>query len=1523
MVKNVVYSFMKMNKDIAEAKNPSNFFYDGHNLRFITNNDITTGGFSFEKGNSLVVEIPTITINPTTHSIDYTNSNGAQQLIYEIDTTIIQPRSEIEESYYISLNNYKASAKQHIIGFSTTRDYIILFTTDNNGFDCIWKVNDEDYALELIYLRDLDFSIDYPIQSLNNFENISIDKVYWVTGKDQVRFINISHSIANGDLEELIDLPSNVINMVSKYNLTQPIVTNLVSGGTHTAGVIQYAYNLYKLNSSQTKLSPISPLISLDKQTLGGGDVNESVGLIPIVSIDNIDSDYTNIRVYAIKYTTYGGVPTISLIEDREIPSNRNIDVFDDGSVISSLSLEEFLFLGSDIIIPRHIEAKNNRMFIANYKEINFEVNLDMRAYSFDATQSSIVYDSIFLDVGNIINGTPRNITSSFTDDPLDTFDSININYNNYKYQRDGITIGGEGKYIKYELTQSTVFNSDAKYFKDEEIYRIGIEFFNSYGQNSLPIWIADFKTQKGNLSGLYNTLQVELKGDFFIWLNTFNFANDYDKPLGFRILTAERTNNDRTIIASGLVSTMMTNDKSKKNVGDTDPDDIAYITQKSDENPKLPNILVRNINENTLYGSTQPLRKAIHNAQMNINRESPNTEAQRAYYGGSDTSGRLYQYNAMEQLYCPEILFGESISLSAGLKARIKGVYKNTYNANWGKSIKPSDGTINDEGKAYNGIVPAYSSTVKDIVGSAYRPWDHGIIGHPGGSNSDKVLHGQIYRGYGDITITDNFVVNTNIVRIENDLVLTGVYTDPLGNISQIDNNRGIKFITKKCTYDVAHIKYEIFPDASHMSTQYTVRIATDNEGANVVAQFLNVTGNQTITANNTNAGFNCDFEQVFNYYLIIESSNVNFFGTTDATAWLDSTDIEKESLGNNFGLNTPTTVLTSFIPAPITVSYDIYGKPELTERGQSFTTYNNDAKYRYANTLQSVLVDGDTSWDDNGTYSRQIVSINSDGQKCITMVLGPNTTAIDSFDRPLIGTDMLNDAGLHGEDNLLIMELVKSDNDIYLGNIYGGNSFEDKRRTNYIEIGDYKNIDSTSPVLSIESPGDTFVNYFRFERIMKRDEIIISEGYPQYTEIVEYKTETTIDLKNRNDLSLNDWDSKFHPSNQDYHKYNRVYSQASDLIIRKGINYNVKKISNFDTNIITTKLKSPGELIDSWTDILQNEVMTLDGKYGPINGLPSAGDNIFAFQDRAIAFISIDPRVQVQGNDGINIELGFGSVLQEYKYISTNTGSVNKWGILPTETGIYYLDIINKTFNVVEGNTVVGLSDREGFHNYFLNEINFNVLRTDNPVKHNGVSIGWDKITNDIYLTMFKGDDETITLSYNIAQKGFSSFYDYHSSMYIFTKGKLHTINPNDDSQIYLNFEGDYNIFYEENKKSTISWIVNPEPQVECTVNNLEYKSEAINVFNNNTEVNYTWDRIQAYNEFQDSGLINLVSRINIRKENRKWRLNVPRDQNKTQRIRNTWSILKLEADNPDNLKYRNNDIIVYYNPNYKIIE
>lgn len=1340
--KQIKHSYEGMIRDLSKSQPQQNFYFEGRNVRINSTDSQSTNSITNEKGNSLILAIPIPVINksnPNSKKIIYNN----KELIYKT--------SEID--------NLPSSGEQIIIGHSNSRNYLILFTTDDNGFDCIWKMTYDTYDLTLLYLRNMGFSKYNPIQTINNFENKDVDKVYWVDSKSQTRFINIYHSIDNKDIEELIDVSLNVIDMVGKYDLNQPIISNVIFGGNHTAGVIQYAYNLYRLNSSQTKISPLTGLIPLGKGNQGG-DLNEIVGTLPIININNIDPNYTNIRVYAIKYTSYNQIPSISLIEDRLIPTNKSIEVFDDGSVISTLSLDEFIFLGSDIIIPKHINNKNNRLFLANYKEINFDVNLDTRAYSFPINSTStIVYKNLKLISGSP-NGDPQPIYADYN--VPENHDSVNLNYDTRRYQYNNSIQGGEGKYLKYTLTQSNIYNENNKYFKDDEIYRLGIVFYNKYGQKSLPKWIADFKAPEGNLKGYYNTLNVTLKSSFFTWLNTnSNFQTEYDIPVGYKILVAERTINDKTIVANGLLTPMMINYKTSNQNADAILNDNKSI---ADTLPKLPNILSRNYNATSLYGITKPLRRSLHLSSMSIQRNTPDNEMPRADRGNKDTAGRCYQFNSMMQLYSPEILFNESISLSESTQLRIKGSLKNNTNNGWGRIYETSPtAPINDEVRVTGGLISHYlesNGSIENIINGGTSPWARGLV--------------------------------------------TSVFTNDYSKAGFV-------------MYD---------------------RIYGGNKPSDI-----------------------------------------------------------------NTGL---------YQKATNSIKYDIYGKPEIVEKGQSGTNYNNDPKYRYLNSLESVLTDSGRSNydDDDSSFRGKIVSINSYGNKCINLVIG-NSSTTEHWNRKtheLLGLE----AGITGDNNGLIGELVKTDSEIYLGNIYGGNTYEDKKRTNYLEIGNYSKLNPSTPSINIESPGDTFVNFFKFARIVRTDKNIVSEGTFVLEELITVLSETTVDLKNRNDLSINDWKSRFQPLDAEYHKYNRVYSQTSNLIQNKDVNYNIKKLNNFDTNIISSKLKSSGELIDSWTDILQNEVLTLDGKHGAINSLTNFNDQIYAIQDKAFAFISINPRVQVQGNDGISVELGSGSVLQEYKYISTQSGTINKWSVVPGSTGIFYYDLLNKAYMVFNGQ-IGNVSDTKMMHSYFLTNTELEGLKTDNPLLKQGISSGYDEINKDIFMT-FHRNNNPFTISYNESRNQFISFYDYLPSMYI-SKGQYFiTTNPNLKS-LYRQYEGNYNNFYGINYPSYIILNVNPEANLDTVFDNIMYKSEVY--LNDIDQPDKTLTKVRLYNEYQDSGLIPLIvgRNSNLRRKFRDWNAILPRNQGSRERIRNPWVKLLLQFDNNSNYKLILHDVIISY--------
>jgi hypothetical protein len=1488
--KKTKHSYNGLQQDITSSQYQPNFYFDGRNIRINATNSQSTNSVTNEKGNSLILTIPVPTINYDTKIISYDDKT----LSYSNDEIDYEGQSE----------------NQVIIGHSNSRKYIILFTTDNAGFDCIWKVDYETYEITLLYLRNLKFSINNPIQTINNFENENIDKVYWVDGINQMRFINIEHSIENQDLEELIDISQNVIDMVGKTVLSQPIITEVITGGSHTSGMIQYAYNLYRLNSSQSKLSPVSKLVSLDKESLGGGALNEVVGATPIIDIINIDPNYTNIKVYSIKYTSLNQTPVISLIEDSEIPSTGNIEIFDDGAVISTLSLEEFIFLGSDIIIPKHINSKFNRLFFANYSEINFDINLDTRAYSYNSAGISTVYSDLRLE-GGVPSGDPEktiNIINDLDYDSLilDKHDSVNLNYSVFKYQKDGVTFGGEGKYIKYQLTQSLTFNANNKYFKDEEIYRIGIIFYNSYGQFSTPNWIADFRALNGNLEGKYNTLKVTLKPEFFTWLSTYNFLSEYDIPAGYKIVIAERTLNDKTIIASGLLSTMMINHKSTEDIAidylNADPSKIPTIRTQGKLLPKLPNILVRNCNEISDWGNVRPLRKSVHMRDMCLTNTS-DTEVQRARYGDVDTMGRFYQFNSMLQLYSPEIIFGESTQLSESVQLRIKGSLTNHINNSWAKTYDTPTGNPVFIGKALNGLSPYYSQSYSTELSNAFPPYEKGLVGLTRGESPNKTVLGMYYRNYGVPAITNSSTIDT--ITLNNLLILTSG-TDPDSLITLNEGGRKITVLLND-THQDGNASYTITPSGAYLSTIYNIRLTSDYQGNNTLVSLIGVTGIQTLaypmllTTASTN-----------DIYLIIETASI-ISGTIDLTVGVSNTTIiTYDTLGNPFTVDNATTAPTSLFKAsPNSIKYSIYGKPEITEKGQGGTNYNNDPTYRYINSLESCLTDGDTAYKDSGTFGRKIVSVNSYGARCLTMVTGTDSPSEEHWDRPSIES-IFSATGLTGDNNGLIGELVKSDVEIYLGNIYGGNSYEDKTRTNYIEIGDYRELNSSLPSIDINSPGDTFVNSFKFTRIVKTDTSSINNGIYTLEEIVECLTETTIDLKNRNDISLGVWDSKFQPSYDEYHKYNKVYSQIANLIQHRGLNYNIRRLDKFDTNIITTKLKSAGELIDNWTDILPNEIMTLDGKHGPINNLASFNDELYTIQDKAFAFLSINPRVQITGGDGLAVQLGTGSVLDQYKYISTESGTLNKWSVIPTPQGIYYYDLFNKSFNMFKGQ-IGSLSDIKGLHSYFINNTELESLKIDNPLIKQGISSGYDSINKDIFMT-FHNDEKSFTISYNESRNQFISFYDYLPSMYI-SKGQYFiTTNPNLKS-IYRQYAGNYNNFYGINYPSYIILNINPEANLDTVFDNIMYKSEVY--LNDIDQPDKTLTKVRLYNEYQDSGLIPLTvgRNSNLRRKFRDWNAILPRNQGSRERIRNPWVKLLLQFDNNSNYKLILHDVIISY--------
>ncbi len=1337
-MKQTKYTFRGANRDVTKSKHPTEYYFDAEHIRVLATDSQSTGSVTNEKGNVQLFDLGTISVNTSTNVITYTGGTKVYTNGTDIDVQIS------------SGDMQAVSGVQKIIGHAEGRDSIFFISTDDNGGDAIWEMQgvlENNYTLNLLYYRNMNLSTNNPVQIIYNYENEDLQKIYWVDGVNQIRTINIKDP-------DLIDVPLNTINFVGDFDLSQATIDSISTGGNQTAGMVQYTYNLYRLNSSQTKTAPLSELVPLTRgDGLGGGDVNEQVSSTPVVSIDDIDDQFTFIRVYAIRYTSFNVTPQIELIDERELGNQTSITIFDDGSNIGSLSLEEFLFLGSDPIIPEHIVTKDNVLFPVNITESNFLIpdEFDMRAYGFPISNNITSVNDNVRAAGNAIIGDILTLNGTDFSVPIN-HDAVNLDYDIRRYQANSTIEGGEGKYLKYEFVRKAA-NGKVKVFKDAEIYRIGIEFYNKLGQVSLSKWIADFKAPTGNLSNLVNTISVTLKPEFYTFLNGYTFASENDRPVGYRIIRADRTESDKTIISQGAVTGMIFQVKGDeaRNFGQ-----FTNITNRrsfQDGALKLPSYITRNFQKIPNSGDNNGALQENKHLEW-LNDDNPAFDEGGEIYTVTNDNNKIsqtFQHTKMMQMHSPEVLFDIVNSYPADVELRNLGIIVNNQN-----------GVFAEERFVETGLEKFGGRTL-------------------GGLNPKRID-------------TSNFIENNNF---------RNVFDTPEGGASNNDN----RFIGPSGGG----------PELTMCFYQYYRQFTSFQNDAN---------------------------------------RNVN----------------------------------------------PIYGSPEVTDRGGESRFYNGDTRYNYTNSLTPFSSDPE---DDCDTCD-PISSINSFASRNTTFVLG---NASDSTDNRLALEDLYDQTSLGNPTSILLAEIKREDKFTYLGGIYGGNSFEDKKRSTYIQCGEYTDINTAT--VQIDNPGDTFVQTFRFLRIAKTDTEVLDHRQAQISEIIQFPVETTVDLESRYDISINAWDGRFQPQEDEYHGYNRVYSQQPNLVVNTDIDFNQRIVENFDTRVTATRTKIPNEEIDSWTDILVNEFQDLDGKYGPINGVLNYKDEIFTFQDEAIAKLIINPRVQVQGSNGIDVELGRGTLLYDYDYITTTSGARNKWAIIEGKKGFYYYDLLNKGLFRYPDNVLVSLSDAKGMHTYFNNNFVHSDLVQDNPVLFKGAVMGADIYNNDIWLTLHQGD-QSLTRVYNELQDEFVDSKLYYPVWYV---NKAENLFATTDTTIWEQYAGPYNNYFGQNISSKVILQLNPAVDLDTIFHNIFYRSEVY--LSDIDQPDSTLTHIRGYSEYQDSGRIPLVlSRNgNLRRKFRQWRADIPREAGTRNKLRNPWIFLELEFSNSTGQKLILHDIIISY--------
>jgi hypothetical protein len=349
--------------------------------------------------------------------------------------------------------------------------------------------------------------------------------------------------------------------------------------------------------------------------------------------------------------------------------------------------------------------------------------------------------------------------------------------------------------------------------------------------------------------------------------------------------------------------------------------------------------------------------------------------------------------------------------------------------------------------------------------------------------------------------------------------------------------------------------------------------------------------------------------------------------------------------------------------------------------------------------------------------------------------------------------------------------------------------------------------------------------------------------------------------------------------------------------------------KLDKFTNTITWSKEKFAGEDVDTWTNITMANTVDLDGTKGKINKLITTSNNILAFQDKGIADILFNSRVQIPVSDGVPVEISNGYKVDGFRYISDTVGCKNKHSIQITPSGVYFLDSESSGIYLL-ADGLTNLSTNKGFDIWTKEVSNDSTFKSF-----------YDKNNKDVYF-----NTDTYSLCYSEKLGNFTSFYDYNGVEAMLNVGDsfYSLITKNEEiagdcgTYLYKMFNGSYNNFFNEVKPYSITIISNEDPQVDKVFTNLDYRADFFDSNNNYLE-NESFDTLEVWNEYQSGKETLKYSKFrpsNLKKKFRMWGANIPRDKkNKLDRMRNPWLYIKLSKEKPGTAKMELHDLVVKY--------
>ena len=567
----------------------------------------------------------------------------------------------------------------------------------------------------------------------------------------------------------------------------------------------------------------------------------------------------------------------------------------------------------------------------------------------------------------------------------------------------------------------------------------------------------------------------------------------------------------------------------------------------------------------------------------------------------------------------------------------------------------------------------------------------------------------------------------------------------------------------------------------------------------------------------------------------------------------------------------------------------------------------------------------------------SHAVLGLKSTGNNNIVRIL-PSANSIGTYINPSSSTTFWGDSLSFSQESI---NYTPSYNFLWLGelqrtsvtNRFGGNTPSAVRNNKWLIGGETVPLDNGQADI-VWTEGDTY--YQRYDCLKTYP--FTEEDTNQMVEILSFMCETHVNIDGRYDRNRGQVDNtRMRPRN--FNLLNPVYSQRNNFFTYRQLDHEGETSQSYPNHVAYSMSKNSTAERDEWTHVTLANILELDGDKGKLNKLTRFNDQLLAFQDTGISQILYNENTAISSTAGVPIEIANSGKVTGKRYLSDTIGCKNKWSMVNTPTGIYFMDDHDKSIYLFNGQ-LENLSTKFGFNSWCKKEMTGDVWE---PSTFKGFLGCYDKQNQDVLFVNY-----TKALAFSEKIGAFTSFYDYGKGMLKSLEGEGIWLTSSIDNATYKTSlwghqKGSYGRFFGENKPYWMTLVGNPEPQVDKMFTNLEFRAcvdgEGVEITSQQTGPSFgfllpfdfleCWDEYQhGYAELQDkNGHEAMMHHISdgtaaLKMKFRIWRCDIPRDNcaidsdystdsdysrdsdlgvyrtkvRPLNRIRNTWVYLKL---------------------------